>query len=362
MTNDKSAKGHTRELLLLIGESGSGKSTVAKDYVAKGYVRVNRDDLRIELAPVLKDADFRLALQEEKAIKEAGVVVPRNFKGGGSGRDFEDFVSKVEKARAAYALSQDKNVVVDNTHLNPNTVDKWRHFSNHKSAFRIYRMDTSMEECIRRDALRTGVSHVGRGVIERQFLMSGRHPAFQRLDSNTSVYLFDIDGTVANHMDATGHSLRSPYGLNVEVDAPWVRIIEEIQNLYTLPNTLVFAVSGRKSTAGNATWEWLDRYEVPRDGLFMRHSFDNRSDVLVKQDILNEILRLVPHAQIKGVIDDRPRVIIDCWKSAGVPVRPVYGGKFLSPEEFTVVHRRGCPYSEKENYRRCPVCNALEDF
>ena len=356
------AKGHTRELLLLIGESGSGKSTVAKDYVAKGYVRVNRDDLRIELAPAVKDAAFRAALQEEVAIKEAGVFIPRNFKGGVSGRDFEDFVSKVERARAAHALSQDVNVVVDNTHLNPNTVDKWEHFANHKAAFRIYRMDTHMDECVRRDALRTGLAHVGRGVIERQFLMSGRHPAFNKLNPEASVYLFDIDGTVANHMDADGRCLRSPYGLNVEVDRPYLNIIHELQNLYTQPNVLMFAVSGRKSTCGDATNAWLDKYEVPRDGLFMRHSFDNSSDVPVKQEILRELLAYFPKEQIVFVVDDRPRVVQGCWMEAGVPVRPVYGGEFLTPEEFTTVHRDGCSYADREGYRRCPDCQALEDF
>ena len=354
---------HTRELLLLVGEAGCGKSTIARKLVEeKGYVRVNRDDLRIELAPLVKDASLRSVFQEEVAIKEAGVFIPRKFKGGVAGRDFEDLVAKVERARAAYALSLDKNVVVDNTHLNPNTVDKWRHFANHKAAFRIYRLDTPMEECIRRDALRTGSAHVGRAVIERQFLVSGRHPVFQRLTPETSVYLYDVDGTVANHMDAQGNSLRSPYGLNVEVDTPWMGVIEEIQNLYTQPNVLMFAVSGRKSMAGDATWEWLNKYEVPRDGLFMRHSFDNRSDVLVKQDILNELLRWVPLEQIKGVIDDRPRVVNECWRKAGVPVRPVFGGKFLTPEEFTTVHCEGCSYADKEDYRRCPDCHALENF
>lgn len=354
---------HTRELLLMVGESGSGKSTIARALVAdRGYVRVNRDDLRIELEPVLHDAKFRAALQAEPAIVEAGVFVPHRFKNGHNGRDFEDFVSKVERARAAYALAQDKNVVVDNTHLNPNTVDKWRHFANHKAAFRIYRVETSMEECIRRDAERTGKAHVGRAVIERQFLKSGRHPAFQKLNPETKVYLFDIDGTTATHMDENGRSLRSPYGLNVEVDRPHLNVIREIQDLYTQPNVLVFAVSGRKSTCGDATWAWLDRHEVPRDGLFMRHSFDNSSDVLVKQEILREILANVPKEQIAGVIDDRPRVVRDCWMAEGLPVRPVYGDTFLTPEEFTTIHSVGCVYEHREDYRRCPDCGALEDF
>lgn len=349
----------------MIGESGSGKSTIARQLVAeKGYVRVNRDDLRIELAPAINDAAFRAALQQEPAIVEAGVFVPKNFKGGVDGRAFEEFVAKVERARAAFFLAQDKNVIVDNTHLNQITVDKWQHFANHKAAFRIYRVNTPMEECIRRDAGRTGKAHVGRAVIERQFLKSGRHPAFQKLNPDTKVYLYDIDGTVANHMDENGRALRSPYGLNVDVDTPWVNIICEIQDLYTQPNVLVFAVSGRKSTCGDATWAWLDKHEVPRDGLFMRHSWDNSSDVLVKQEILREILAFVPKEQIAGVIDDRPRVVRDCWMAEDIPVRPVYGGKFLTPEEFTTTHVDGCMYADMEGYRRCVNlhCGALEDF
>lgn len=355
---------HTRELLLMVGESGSGKSTIARRLVVeKGYVRLNRDDLRIELKSCIKDAASRAKLQTEPAILAAGIFVPKSFKNGSEGRDFETFVSKVERARAAFALDQDLNVVVDNTHLNQNTVDKWWQFVNHKAKFRIYRMDTPMNECIRRDAGRTGISHVGRAVIERQFLKSGRHPAFNNFNSETKVYLFDIDGTTATYMDENGRSMRSPYSLNVEVDRPQINVIRELQNLYAQQNVLMFAVSGRKSTCGDATWAWLDRYEVPRDGLFMRHSFDNSSDVMVKREILKEILTNIPKHQIAGVIDDRPRVVRDCWMAEGLPVRPVYDDQFLTPEEFTTTHVEGCMYADM-GYRRCPnlMCRALGDF
>lgn len=350
---------HTRELLLMVGESGSGKSTYAKKLSEeKGYVRLNRDDLRIELAPLATDPGAcRFYMGEGAPALPVDVFIPKNFKGGVGGRDFEDFVGKVERGRAAHFLSQDKNVVVDNTHLNPNTVEKWRNFCNHKASFDIYRMTTPMDECIRRDAGRAGKARVGRPVIERQFLVSKRLP----IDVTKPIVLVDVDGTVASHMDENGKSLRSPYSEDVHVDGVWQSVIDEVNRLYDSGHTVII-VSGRKSTCGDATVAWLNSKGVKFHFIFMRHSFDNRSDVLVKQDILRELLGMVDKNLIERVIDDRPRVIKDCWMANDVPVTPVFGGKFLTEEEFTTDHVSFCEYAHQKGYRRCPSCLALEDF
>ena len=325
---------HSRELLLMIGESGSGKSTLARQLVAdKGYVRVNRDDLRVELAPLA-----------------------HTFKGGLGGRAFEDHVAKTERARAADALAANKNVVVDNTHLNPATVDKWRQFCNHKAAFDIYRLTTPLAECIARDSQRSGSARVGRPVIERQFLISGRLP----LDRSKPVILVDMDGTVATHYGADGRALRSPYAQNVEVDGVWEPIKQLVNDLHAQGNT-VLMVSGRKSTCGDTSCEWLTAKDIHYDHVFMRHAWDNRKDSLVKEEILNELLKLIPVDQIKLVLDDRPQVV-KMWQSKGLPVQPVYAGQLLSDSEFTTEHAPGCAWATQQGYGRCPACGALEDF
>jgi predicted kinase len=326
---------HSRRLVLLVGESGSGKSTLARQLVEnKGYVRINRDDLRIEHAHLA-----------------------RSMKGG-VGYAYEDHIAKLEKTLAAEALAQDKNVVVDNTHLREATVEKWRNFTNHKAGFEIVRMSTDLATCIERDAQRTGKARVGRPVIERQFLVSKR--LFVRVDKG--IVICDVDGTVASHMDENGCGLRSPYGDNVEVDRPWQPVIDEVNRLYD-EGYLVLFVSGRKSTTGDTTVSWLEKNGVKFHHCLMRHAWDNRSDVIVKQEILNELLQMVDKRDIACVIDDRVRVC-RMWIENGLKVRPVYAGKFLTPEEFTTEHGPTCPNADPsvKGYRRCGYCLALEDF
>lgn len=320
----------------MIGESGSGKTTYAKNLVASDpdkYVRLERDELRIELA-----ADPSSPM----------------------GRRFESHVAKVQKARAAEALRADKNVIISDTNLNVNTQLMWEEFANHKAAFRKYRIMTSLEDCIRNDAGRTGKSHVGRAVIERQFLLSKRLP----LDCANPIVLVDVDGTVATFTDVNGNRLRSPYSLHVGVDLPFQSIIDEVNSLYAAGFTILI-VSGRKSTCGDATIKWLDDKGVEFNHIFMRHGWDDRSDVIVKQEILNELLALISNKDlIEFVIDDRPRVVKGTWMANNIPVRPVYEGKFLTEEEFTTTHLDDCMYADQKDYRRCPnlKCNALEDF
>ena len=320
-----------RELLLLVGESGSGKSTFARQLVEEqGYVRVNRDDLRIELAA-------------------AGA----NMRGGLGGRDYENLVALTEKAHVLTALSIGKNVVLDNTHLNDVTVNRWMEFAReNKVAFRIHRMETPLAICIERDAKRTGKAHVGRAVIERQFVKSKR----MTLDPNKPVVLVDIDGTLADF-----RGLRGPFDEHkVILDRVWVNVKNEVNRLAAFSTIII--VSGRHSTCGDMTVEWLNLHEVRFDHILMRHGWDNRHDFIVKEEILNELLDIVDQSQIAYVIDDRPQVITKCWMKNNIPVRPVYHGEFIPMSYWTTQHSSTCTFNQKEGYRRCPQCGAFENF
>lgn len=312
------SKPHTKTILLLVGESGSGKSTVAKQYIERhpNFIRLNRDELRIELS--------------------TDPMAPK-------GSNFERFVAKIEKSRATEALKKGLSVLVDNTHLNPNTRAGWEDFARHKAEFKIWRMSTSLEDCIARDNLRTGSNHVGRAVIERQFLMSGRLP----IDRNKKIVLVDVDGTVA---DSSG--VRSPYDESkVHLDKPYPVIIKLVQELKK--DHYIFMVSGRHSTCGDATIEWLGKQQVPFDHIFMRHSFDNRSDVMVKEDILQELLKIVPIEQISQSLDDRWRVISECWRKYGIRCIPVRG---------TPHHSLNCKYQNLDHKETCIHCHAIGNF
>ena len=305
----------------MVGESGSGKSTIAKQM--QGYLRLSRDDLRIELA-------------QEKNVP--------------TGRRFEDLVAKVQMSRAGDALERDQSVVIDDTNLSGSTRAKWENFARHTAAFRVYRVLTPLETCIAQDNMRVGKSHVGAAVIYRQFTLSGRLP----IDMSKKIVICDIDGTLANMAGKRG-----PYEENkVLGDDCYTAIRDEINRL-AVDHTVII-VSGRHSTCGDDTIKWLNLHGVKFDFILMRHGWDNSPDYVVKQEILNELLKIVPKEQIEVVFDDRPQVCTGVWAKNGIPLRVAFEGKFL--KRWTTKHDDGCKFPCKKGYRRCPNCGALEDF
>jgi predicted kinase len=319
---------HSRKILLFQGESGSGKSTVAKQFVEDhpNFIRLNRDDLRLELA---ND--------------------PNAPKGG----KFERFVALVEKSRADKALKDGFSVVLDNTHLNPNTVDSWRNFARHKAEFDIYRMTTPMEECILRDSKRVGKAHVGMAVIHRQFLMSGRLP----IDLSKKIVICDIDGTIMDH-----RGIRSPFDESkVLLDKPFQKIIDEVNKYHDSGHTVII-ISGRHSTCGDDTISSLKNNGVNFDFIFMRHMWSNEHDFIVKQQILDELLNVVPKELIIKILDDRPAVIKQCWLKNNLPIQPVYNGELIPIDEWTTDHSKQCKFVPFPKLGRCPDCGAIEEF
>ena len=143
------------------------------------------------------------------------------------------------------------------------------------------------------------------------------------------VVLVDIDGTLSN----PAHRLHFIHNRGrrkdwdsffaacggdppVEAVVRWTRALAES---YT-----VVVVSGRPiSKAGAKTLGWLAYYRVPHEYVFMRYGDDRRPDTEVKQEILDDILRVVPKDRIAFAIDDRLSVIEQVWRRNGIRVFPV---------------------------------------
>lgn len=356
-------KADAPELIITVGLSGCGKSTWAKEevYRSRGRtVRLNRDDMRAMMFPKVE-------------YNKSNENIVRNW--------------QMEGARQALMAGRD--VIIDDTNCIRQTRQKWEELAQAMHIkFRIVQFNTDFKTCVERDKARAvacgtcgkapGVM-VGEGVIARQRKDLGdrgkempakdyklTRPYFERTEylakggwvvrlPGAKWKIYDVDGTLANHL-----GVRGPYDeAQVLLDSVWEEVAEMLREDYTRFNILI--ASGRHDWCGDDTCDWLDMHALPFDHILMRYSGDNRSDAIVKAEILAEFVAVVGMENIEDVTDDRPRVC-EMWRSHGLKVRQVHGGKVVANPETATKHRDGCGYASQKGYRKCPDCGALEYF
>jgi predicted kinase len=124
-------------LIVLVGLPASGKSTYARELVAQGYTRVNRDELRVML--------------------HAGIYSPDN----------EEIIKAAEAAIISSALRAGHNVVIDDTNMSEGIVERWFTLARDAgvSDYSAHAFEIPIEECIARDAARP--NPVGEPAIRR---------------------------------------------------------------------------------------------------------------------------------------------------------------------------------------------------
>ena len=311
---------NNRLMLILSGLQGSGKSTYAKKLLEDNpyhWVRVNWDTQR-RLTP-----NYRFSKESERKIKE-------------------ESYDQVKQAALA-----DQNVVIDNMNLSDSHVAQWTRLGSELGYhIHLQRMNTSVQECVLRDAQRTGPDFIGRAVIERTALWNGLvdfHP-------NKKIVIIDVDGTLmdCSHRRASkekkcpackngymttfigvdpcpkcngsGIALGTDWSTFyrhdlIENDVPRYPVVEWARELYKDYTTLI--VSGRPTDVGKPTVNSLAKAGVPYHHIFMRNAGDFRDDTIVKKEILEKILDKVPLSRIAFSIDDRNRVV-DMWRENGV--------------------------------------------
>jgi predicted kinase len=255
------------------------------------YVRVNRDDLR------------------------AMMHVSHFSKGN------EKIVTDMCHTIAKYALSQGRNVIVDETSLNPKVqIDYERlieigcaNMTDRTITLEVKHFDKSVEDCIRDDAMRD--KPVGKRVILEMYWrwIAKPEPVVTVDDPNKkNAIICDLDGTLAEI------SHRSPYDASkAENDGVNTHVLETVRR-FSKDHVVIF-VSGRDDEFEPQTRKFLER-EIAGEFqylLYMRKTGDKRDDALVKRDIYDE--HVGSCFNVKLAIDDRPRVI-RLWRSLGVPV------------------------------------------
>lgn len=289
-----------RKVILMKGLPGSGKSTLAKKIISENpetYKRINRDDLR--------------------AMFDNGFTSQKN----------EKFVKKIRDILITKSLEEGKSLVIDDTNLSETNlrrvsqlVEEYNAEFNEKVVVEVIEVNTDVEVCIERDALRA--KPVGEKVIRkmhRQFFKDSPEYCVQNPELPKAI-ICDLDGTLAL-MNG-----RNPFDASKcdedELNNPVANVLRNYKKL----GYKILLVSGREDQYREPTLRFLAKHEIGYDALIMRKTKDYRKDSIIKTEIYNEFIK--DNYFVEFVLDDRNQVV-DTWRNdLKLPCFQVYYGDF----------------------------------
>lgn len=322
---------------VLVGIPGSGKSTYAKQVVAKdpsNWARVNNDDLRAMLNGSVWSFEY------EKMITDARNYLIRD------------------------ALKRGKNVIIDNLNINS------RHFKDTCEIAKSINADIQvyekvfyieLDEALERNAKREGAARVPDDVVKKWFKESGGK---QLKFHNSKVEIFyERKGSINNTVEAPAHvegapeavlcdldgtlaliHSRSPYDASdCDIkDLPNTPVIETVKAHYQAGRKIIFC-SGREDKYRPETIRFIEKHcliDNDRDNkdrdfvpivkpieykLYMRKTDDFRKDAIIKEEIYRG--EIEGKYNVLCVLDDRSSVV-EFWRSKGLTCFQVAPGAF----------------------------------
>lgn len=279
------------KLLALKGLPGSGKTTYAKKLVAKGWIRVNKDDMRA----MLNDGKFS--------------------------KNNEGFVLSLRDEIIIRGLVAGKNVVVDDTNLDPKHAVQFESIAAEFLAdYEEKFFDVDLKTCIERNALRE------KPVPEKAiYSMHERYlkpptPVIEYDDDKEEAIIVDIDGTLAHIADG-----RSPYDASRAMNDSLDDAVSVITAMFFNHGYKVIILTGRDGKHLSVTEQWLEANGVEYDEIYTRVADDNREDSIIKEELFRKYVE--PRYNVKFVLDDRNRVV-DMWRRIGLKCLQVAEGNF----------------------------------
>lgn len=284
------------KLLALKGLPASGKTTYARKLVEKGWVRVNKDDLRA-------------MLHNSKWSKTN-----------------EAFVIGLRDEIIIRALVTGQNVVVDDTNLDPKHVNQFESIAAEFMAdFDIKFFDVPVRECIRRNEQRE--NPVPEKVI---YQMYDRYlappPPEQSVDEDDEdkeeCIIVDVDGTLA-HIDQ--RNPRNVYDASRAHEDLLDDAVGVVTGMCYSHGYKVIVLTGRAAEHREVTESWLAANGIEYDELYTRPSGDRRKDSIVKKELYEKHIK--DRYKVKFVLDDRNQVV-DMWRSIGLKCFQVAEGNF----------------------------------
>ena len=224
----------------------------------------------------------------------------------------ENFVKKIRDVLIIKALEEGKHVIVDDTNLSSTNETRVRQLvqefnKNHNDTVQVEvkEMETTLQECIARDAKRpkpVGAKRIRD--MHRQFYAV--QSLFEQNADLPRGIICDLDGTLAlmngrNPFDAAKCE-------DDILNKPVAKVLKTFQDL----GHKILLLSGRKEEHKPQTINWLIKNNITYDVLELRKTPDNRADTIVKKELF--------YAHIDGkyfvefVLDDRDQVV-DLWRN-----------------------------------------------
>jgi len=302
-----------RQILCLIGSPGSGKTTFALNLIKENptWVRINRDDLRMQLTGSYTTS-----------------------------KEVEDLITKIQNSQVELALSK-FNVVIDNTHCKFEYIKELFTKFKGKAEIKVkfIGQELSLLDLIERNNKRE--KKVPESVLSKMYkqfrqLESEQSKIHDLINSHLQIeswdikkqdktlpkaIIVDLDGTICDH-----EGLRSPYDWkSVYLDKPIEEVISIIQCL-SKEYKIIF-VSGRDESCRELTRQWLIKHVgIIYEHLYMRPAGNFEKDTVIKKRIFNEFIR--PNYYIEMLFDDRNCVVQMYREELGLKVAQVAYGDF----------------------------------
>lgn len=270
------------KLVITRGLPASGKSTYARNWVDE-------------------DKPSRTQIEKDEIRKDS-----RLFEGGAYNykRGDEAIVLKERDRLIRNALSRGISVISSDTNLIQKHINQLSSIAQeyHAEVEIVNFLDVPLKELIERDSKRE--DSVGEQVIRKMFHESVKTlPTFLKFNpALPMVIVSDLDGTLT-----LGPKNRSPYEWhkvgNDDINLGLSHILDGVK---LMSYAKVFIFSGRDAVCRPETEEWLERHDIEYDGLFMREADDNRSDEIIKAELIEKYIK--DQYNVLVWFDDRVRV------------------------------------------------------
>lgn len=306
----------TQQLILARGLPASGKTTYSKKWVEENpneRVRVSRDDLRMKLFNYWHHPDSTPQGKQQEREKD---------------------VTHHQTNIIMKSLHEGKNVIVDNTNLNPRVFRDFTKLLKQHPEATLTNIDfnTPIGECIKRNAqrerkvpervIRSMAARYTNGDGTKFHLFPGTYPTkpITLPSERKNTFGFDMDGTLAN-VDSILHYVRKDsrykdfdsFHRSSYFSPPNQNVVDILFEAADKGFTIIIA-TGRNEKYRDVTQAWLDEHNIPYDNIFMRPEDDFSPDTVIKNNIFQQINQ---HYHMVHFVDDRTD-IAKVWEDNGV--------------------------------------------